>query len=651
MISIFTKGTYRNVLPWLLPIIMVVISIFVLQGALSRRPAIVQEIAPQDGVLDIRDMDLSSGVFNVANCWDFYPEKLYTSEDFSSGTAGEKAEDDVSASDFSYGTHRLLILAEPNQYYTICGFSLDYATRVYVNGSEVATFGQVADRAENFVPKVGYMTIPLYSGENGEIEIIYQYGNYVHNQGGYIQPTYISTPQNMEEFKASNDLVSLTISGGLLLLMLYFLLSAVLRRKADFLCLAFCCLLMALRDQNFFNLHLLPPDASWYVEYRVLILVVMLMPVSILLLLKCLYHSATKSWPLYVYLSVIVIAGVLIWVLPTQKIVLVSTAVYYTSIPYLLYLIFGVVSYYIKRRRIEATDLLVLSGFALLLSSLLYEAFLTGHSVEVTRYGTAAYGTLGFIFLNATAINLQIQAQQISLIESQSRSEMLERMNRLNMDFLHKVAHELKTPLTVISGYAQLTGMQLAADTINNETPNNLKTIQNEAQRLADMVTRLMEYSYGRKSEIHFGPIVVSELLENVKAISVPMCLKNHNTVKMEDSSCGDIHGNFEMLLQIFINLVVNANKSTQNGTITISVSDNAKEGFALFRIEDTGSGISSDILPHIFEEGFSASGSSGLGLTICQEAVEAHGGEIWVDQTGPEGTVFAFTILKEESQ
>ena len=224
-------------------------------------------------------------------------------------------------------------------------------------------------------------------------------------------------------------------------------------------------------------------------------------------------------------------------------------------------------------------------------------------------------------------------------------------MNRLNMDFLHKVAHELKTPLTVISGYAQLTGMQLAARHISDETPGNLKTIQQEAQRLADMVTRLMEYSYGRKSELSFGRVIVPELLENVDAIAAPMCLKNGNVVKITAEAGADVHGNFEMLLQIFINLVVNANKNTQNGTIAISASDRERDGFVLFRVEDTGSGISPEDLPHIFEQGFSASGSSGLGLTICQEAVDAHGGEIWVERTGPEGTVFAFTVPKEGEQ
>ena len=641
----------KKLLRWLLPVAIVVLSVFLLQAVFSQRAYRIQGITPQDGVLDIRDADVSSCVLHIANEWDFYPAALYTSEDFASGAAAVKAGPEESASDYPYGTHRLRILAQPNRYYTICGFSLDYASRVFVNGSEVAAFGRVADNAEDFVPRVGYMTIPMFSGESGEIEIIYQYGNYVHKDGGYIQPTYLSTPQNMERFKAANDLVSLSVSGGLLFLMLYFLLSAAVRRKADFLCLAFCCLVMALRDQNFFNIHLLPADASWYLVYRVLILIVMLMPVSILLLLKCMYTKATRRWPLYAYLGMAAVAAVLICVLPTQDVVTVSTAAYYASVPYLLYLAFGVIRHYIRQRRLNAVDILVLSGFLVLLAGLLYEAILTGDSSEVTHYGAAAYGMLGFVFLNAAAINLQIQEREAALIESRSRGEMLERMNRLNMDFLHKVAHELKTPLTVISGYAQLTGMQLAAHRISDEAPGNLKTIQQEAQRLADMVTRLMEYSYGRKSELRFGRVIVPELLENVDAIAAPMCLKNGNTVRIAADSCADVHGNSEMLLQIFINLVVNANKSTQNGTITISTADHERDGFVLFRVEDTGSGILPEDLPHIFEQGFSASGGSGLGLAICREAVEAHGGEIWVERTGPEGTVFAFAVPKEGEQ
>ena len=112
--------------------------------------------------------------------------------------------------------------------------------------------------------------------------------------------------------------MSLALSGGLLLLAAYFLLSAAVRRKPYFLCLVFCCVLTALRDQNFFVVHLLAPDASWYLAYRALILIVMLMPVSILLMLKCQYWKASAQGPLWAYLGMAAAAGVLICLLPVS---------------------------------------------------------------------------------------------------------------------------------------------------------------------------------------------------------------------------------------------------------------------------------------------------------------------------------------------
>lgn len=636
---------------WLLPVVLVVCALQLMQSLFSLRSVNVQTLQGENGLVDLRQAELSTGVFQLDGPWEFYPGVLYTPEDFAAGRAGQKAAEEVSPSDYACGTHRLRLLADPGEYYTICGFSVDYATRVFVNGSQVAVFGNPAETAEDFVPKVGYMTLPMCAGPDGVIELVVQYGNYVHKDGGHIPPLYISTPQNMEQFKQASDLISLTLSGGLLLLALYFVLNAAMRRRAEYLCLAFCCVLMALRDQNFYNIHLLPETTSWYFTYRLFICMVMLMPVSILLLLKLLYARATAHWPLAVYLGAAAVAALLIFTLPTQQLVSVSTAIYYLSIPYLVYLVFGTVRGFVRRGGLQAADALVLSGFALLVASLLHEALLTGRSSEVTHYGTAAWGMLGFVFLNAAAVNLRIQQREAALIESRSHSQMLERMNRLNLEFLQKVAHELKTPLTVISGYAQLTGIQLAADRVDRETPENLKTIQQEAQRLAEMVTSLMDYSYGRKGELRFERVDVPELLNRVLAITVPMCLKKRNTVRLAGVCSESAHGSFEMLLQVFINLVMNASRHTENGTITLSADGASQPGFVLFQVEDTGSGIAPKDLPHIFEQGFSAGGSTGLGLTICREVVESHGGRIWVERTGPRGTVIAFTVKKEEEQ
>lgn len=638
----------QGFLRWCLPAAVVVLSLLLLEGLFSLRSVPVDRLTAQNSVLDARDTDFAGGVFQLTGDWELYPQALYGPEDFARGAVGEKAGPEVSPSDSTCGTHRLRLLLPPDQYFTLCGFSLDYATRVYVNGVQVAAFGRVSEQAEGFAPQVGYMTIPLFTGPDGEVEILLQYSNYVHRDGGHVPVLYLSTPQNIEQFKASNDLVSLTVSGGLLLLAMYFLLSAVARRKTYFLCPMFCCLLMALRDQNFFVVHLLPPGTSWYFAYRVFILIVLLMPVSVLLLLKCQYPRATGRWPLRVYLGLVAAACLLVCLLPTRELVRVSTGVYLLSLPYLLYLLAGVARHYWRRRRLDAADLLMLIGFLLLLGGLLYEALWTGRSAQVTRYGAAADGMLGFVFLSAAAMNLQIQRQETELAESRSRAEMLEKTNRLNMGFLQKVTHELKTPLTVISGYAQLTGMELAAGRIGEEAPANLQTIQQEAQRLANMVTRLADYVYGRRDEPAFAPVPVAELLEKVRAIAAPLCARNGNAVRIAEAPGVAVHGNFDMLLQIFLNLAINASRNTQNGSVTLSASDGEREGWVVFRVADTGKGIAPADRPHIFEPGYSTGGGSGLGLPICREAVETHGGEIWLERTGPSGTVFAFTVRKE---
>ena len=109
----------KKMLRWLLPVAFVVLSVFLLQAVSSQRAYHIQGITPQDGVLDIRDADVSSCVLNIVNDWDFYPAALYTSEDFASGAAAVKAGPEESASDTPYGTHRLRILAQPNQYLSL----------------------------------------------------------------------------------------------------------------------------------------------------------------------------------------------------------------------------------------------------------------------------------------------------------------------------------------------------------------------------------------------------------------------------------------------------------------------------------------------------------------------------------------------------
>lgn len=149
-------GKRMQKLRWLLLVVLVVLALQLLQGLFTLRSVPVQLLRVEDGWLDLQNQDAAAGLFQLEGSWDFYPEALYTSEDFAAGRTGQPAGEEVSPSDYAYGTHRLRIRATPGAYYALCGFSVDYATRVFVNGSEVAAFGNPAGPWRTLCP--GWVT-------------------------------------------------------------------------------------------------------------------------------------------------------------------------------------------------------------------------------------------------------------------------------------------------------------------------------------------------------------------------------------------------------------------------------------------------------------------------------------------------------------
>ena len=261
-----------------------------------------------------------------------------------------------------------------------------------------------------------------------------------------------------------------------------------------------------------------------------------------------------------------------------------------------------------------------------------------------------AYLMILLVFCNALVLTIGHARTERSLSEAQRReleiaeeNAMLEKVNRLRGDFMRNMAHEMKTPLTVMSGYAQLTERQIQKNAVNEETAANLETIAREAGRLSDMVTQLLDVTYhgaDEKSSV-FTP---GELLEDAAAVCRPILLKNQNRLEIICQTRRPISANKESLLQVLINLCINSNKHTSGGLVTICA-DDAKDDAVVFRVSDNGSGIADEDLPHIFQRGYSCDGGNGLGLTICRDIIEAAGGSIAVEQTGSEGTVIRFAV------
>ena len=158
-----------------------------------------------------------------------------------------------------------------------------------VNGSEVLEIGKVGASEAESEPRIDYMLIPIYTGEDGTVEVVCQYANFVHREGGGLTQMHLSTAENIDRMRRSQNLYSLVLGGSLCLFGMYFLLFAVFQGESKYVFLAVICALLGLGDQNFYVLHLLPANYNWAVAYRFLVLMITLQPCFLLLLLQKLF--------------------------------------------------------------------------------------------------------------------------------------------------------------------------------------------------------------------------------------------------------------------------------------------------------------------------------------------------------------------------
>ncbi len=632
---------------WVLLFLAVLLVLCAMIWLFSSQQDATGELTPVSGVLDARRADFVHTVYTVGDDWEFYPETLSVSEKILSGQATGEHDETI-----PYGTYRLELLAQPEQYLMLSGYSFDYSTRVYLNGRQVLEVGKVADTAEEAEARINYMDIPIYTGEDGRVEIVCQYANFVHKEGGSVPRLYLASPEKTQQMQRGNDLYSLALSGGLCLFGFYFLLMAAVRRDPKYGFLSLTCWLMGMRNQNFYVVHLLRPDYNWAVAYRFLVWMIALQTFALLLLLASLYRGAAKRWVVWLYVGAYGVLSVLHFTLPTQEVAGLTKLCYYVSVPFFGYLLFCLIRQWMRKKQVHPEDGLILLGYVLLLGADVYEAWFGRILQAVTRRGTAPPYMLLFVFLVAMAIGVQSNRQRAALAESQRQQQVLTQLNQMKNDFLHQMAHELKSPLTVISGYAQLTSWQLQQGQVGEEMKEHMTVISSEAQRLSALVSQLIDLSNGRGQETQMEQIDVGELFDMAAKVCVPMLEKNHNRLVCSGGAGITITGNRGMLLQLLINLTVNANKHTHGGTVTYQAKPAPGDPSRVrLRVKDTGEGISPDTIPYIFDKGYSADGGSGIGLYICQEVVKSHGGSLTLEMTGPHGTIFRILLPRDVDQ
>lgn len=262
------------------------------------------------------------------------------------------------------------------------------------------------------------------------------------------------------------------------------------------------------------------------------------------------------------------------------------------------------------------------------------------------------YKTADEIQLSQNLAGLEEEIKSM-FIKARSDVEYLKRLERIRSEFLGNVSHELRTPIFSIQGYIEtLLNGAIDDDKVNR---NFLAKANQHTINLNNLLNDLIDISMIESGEMRmsFRYFSVKEYFEGIITEMKPLADEKGIQLKLEP--VGDklqLFGDKNKLKQVFVNLLTNAIKYTESGSVTILVRE--EENASRVVIKDTGIGIPEEDIPRIFERFFRVDkarsrsvGGTGLGLAIVKHIVEAHGSKVEVKSELGRGSEFSFRLKK----
>ncbi len=229
-----------------------------------------------------------------------------------------------------------------------------------------------------------------------------------------------------------------------------------------------------------------------------------------------------------------------------------------------------------------------------------------------------------------------------------SETDRLTEINRLRAEFVSSVSHELRTPLTAArAGLGLLEGsaaQRLAADE-QELLANARRNVERLNTRIADLLfTNQLETGTLR---LDLAPVDLRAVITTALAAVHPLVLSKGQILEAELAESLPVRGDPGRLEQVMLNVLANAHHHTPSGT-RIVVSGMQVDGQSLVTVRDTGPGIPTTDLEHIYRRFYrlgTGGGGSGLGLAVARGIVELHGGTMWTESQPGEGSTFRFAL------
>lgn len=269
--------------------------------------------------------------------------------------------------------------------------------------------------------------------------------------------------------------------------------------------------------------------------------------------------------------------------------------------------------------------------------------------------------------LSTIASNVGVAIRNAQLYrESQIAKANAEEANNAKSSFLSTVSHELRTPLTSVLGFAKIIKKRLEDrifPQVNQENPKiqnsmgqvskNLNVVISEGERLTQLINDVLDLAKieAGKIEWHIESVSIQEVIDRAIAGTNALFInKNLPLSKDLQADLPSITGDRNKLIQVMINLLSNAVKFTDEGEIHCRAYQD--KGEIIISVKDSGIGIAEADIEKVFEK-FKQVGDTltdkpqgtGLGLPICKEIVEHHGGRIWATSELNKGSTFFFSL------
>lgn len=255
--------------------------------------------------------------------------------------------------------------------------------------------------------------------------------------------------------------------------------------------------------------------------------------------------------------------------------------------------------------------------------------------------------------IEVVGVSRNIEERKKMENEIKANQDRLRELIATKDKFFSIISHDLRSPFATLVGFTELMADDQSRFSID-EYKQYSRAMNKTAQSAYDLLENLLEWSRFQRGGISFKPqwIDLNSYFETFDGSIIEMARQKQIGLSFSIGQPKAIQADPGMLTSILRNLIINAIKFTREGGKIIVETRKKKEGGVVFAVKDTGIGMTPDMLEKLFRidtrvsrPGTRGESSSGLGLILCKEFVEQHGGKIWVESEKDIGSTFHFTL------